>query len=80
MLRPELRLLGRGKRLGGSELETDRDQPLLSAVVEVALDAAPRLVGRSDHARARGGQLGAALRVCDRGRHELGELRQARLD
>ena len=36
------------------------DEPLLRAVVQVALDLAPRRVGRGDDAGARGAQLGGA--------------------
>ena len=40
------------------ELQGERDQPLLGAVVQVALDAAPLGVGGGDDALARGLQLG----------------------
>ena len=40
------------------ELQRERDQPLLGAVVQVALDAAPLGVGRGDDALAGGLQLG----------------------
>jgi len=39
---------GRDRRLGGAELQGQRDQPLLGPVVQVALDAAAGLVGGGD--------------------------------
>ena len=36
-----------------AQLKRQRDQPLLRAVVEIALDPAPRLVARSDDSRPR---------------------------
>ena len=54
--------------------ESERDQPLLRAVVEVAFDPATSLVrGRHDPLE-RGSKLGPGLRVRDRGRDELGEV------
>jgi hypothetical protein len=55
------------------------DEALLRAVVQVALDPAPALIGGSDDSCARGGQLGAALGIRDRSGDELCEVRQARL-
>ena len=51
------------------ELERDDrvHEPLLGAVVEVAHDAAARLVARGEHAGARRGELVAAVGVRDRG-------------
>jgi hypothetical protein len=37
----------------GTELERERDEPLLRPVMEVALDPPPRLVGACHDARAR---------------------------
>ena len=54
-------------------------EPLLRAVVQVAHDAAARLVARGEQARARGGELVAAVGVGDRGVEQLGELRHALL-
>ena len=45
--------VGRRARLGEPERDGERDQPLLGAVVEVALEHAASLVGRLDDARAR---------------------------
>ncbi len=53
-----------------------RHQPLLRAVVEVALDPAPRLVGAGDDAGPRRHQLRLRLGVGDRRRHQLGEVGQ----
>jgi hypothetical protein len=63
------------------ELERDHgvDQPLLGAVVEIADDAAAGRIGFGDEARARGGELSAAVGICDRGRHELGERAETAL-
>ncbi len=46
--------------LGHSQGERGGDQPLLGAVVQVALDAAPRLVGGGDDPRPRRLELGRA--------------------
>ena len=45
--------VGRRARLGEPERDGERDEPLLGAVVEVALEHAARLVGSFDDARAR---------------------------
>ena len=71
--------LGRDGRLRRAQLQRERDEPLLGAVVQVALDAAPRLVGGGDDARARRLQLGPALGVGDGGGDELGESAEALL-
>ena len=84
-------LLGRRRvvadpRAEEAQLHRDRDEPLLRAVVEVALEAAALGVARGDEALARGAQLreaglGLGLQVLvlerDRGggRHGLDELR-----
>jgi hypothetical protein len=44
-----------------------RYEPLLRPVVQIALDAATGLVGGGDDTGARGGELGSALGVRDRG-------------
>ena len=75
----QLGRFGRHDPLGGADLEAERDEALLDAVVQIALDPPPRLVGRRDDTRAGGGQLGATLGVRDRGGHELREAGQARL-
>src|SRR5262249_9125986 len=61
------------------EIETECDQALLRAVVQVSLDPSPRLVTRGDEARARGDEIFAGRRVRDRRRDKLGEALQARL-
>ena len=53
-------------RAGRAQLELDREQPLLGAVVQVPLQAAALPLGRRDDARARGAQL----------LHQLGVLEQ----
>jgi hypothetical protein len=57
----------RERRLGGAHLEGKGDEPLLDAVVQVSLDLSSRLVGCGDDAGARRRELGAAVRVGDRG-------------
>ena len=52
------RSVGRELRLGEAERHRDRDEPLLRAVVQVALDPPPLRLGRLDEARARSLQLG----------------------
>ncbi len=69
----ELVVVGRGHRLRARELERQRHQALLDAVVEVALEAPARLVGGGDQPGARGHQLGAGLGVRDRGFEQLRE-------
>src|SRR3954452_7871803 len=62
--------------LSESQVHRERDEPLLSAVVEVAFEAASLGEACFDDARARGGQLvvrlGAFERECDEGR-EVGQ-------
>ena len=55
--------------------ERQRHEPLLCAVVQVALDPPADLIRGGDDPRTRGDQLGPALRVRHRGRDQLGELR-----
>ena len=59
--------------LRAAQLECHRHEPLLDAVVEVALEAPARFVRRGDQPRARGHQLGSGLGVRDRGVEQLGE-------
>ena len=55
-MRPSRR--GRGRAAPEpAELERERDQPLLGAVVEVALQPLPLLLSRLDHPPARAAQL-----------------------
>ena len=54
--RRSLRVGGRA-RLGEPERDRERHEALLGAVVEIALEHAPRLVGGLDDARARGADL-----------------------
>ena len=56
--------------------QRERDEALLDPVVQVTLEASPRLVRGGDDPGARGGQLGAALSVRDGGSQQLGELGQ----
>ena len=70
----ELAELGRHGRLSRAQLERERDELLLRAVVQVALDPLPCRIGGGHDPRARSGELRSALGIRDRGRHELGEL------
>ena len=67
------------RALGQSELQRQRDEALLRAVVQVALQAAALGVAGADDARARGGQLGVGIGVGERLRHEVGEVAEALL-
>ena len=69
----------RGGRGRDPERERERDEPLLRAVVQVALDPAARLVGRLDDAHARRLELDPGVDVGDRLPDELGERAEARL-
>jgi hypothetical protein len=51
-LRAELGERGRHRRAGHAKLQHERDQPLLSAIVQVPLDPPTRLVGGGDDPRA----------------------------
>jgi hypothetical protein len=62
------------RHLRRAQLQCQRDQALLGAVVQVTLDAASGLISSSDDARPRGDQLGLGLSVGERGRDQLGEL------
>jgi hypothetical protein len=63
--------------LGQAQLEAERDQSLLGAVVQVALDPAPGVVGGGDDPGPGRGELGAAVGVRDRCADELGEAGHA---
>jgi hypothetical protein len=69
--------LGRHHALGKAELEAERDQALLGAVVQVPLDPPPGLIRGRDDSRPGGGQLGPALRIPDGGRDQLRKVRHA---
>ena len=62
-----------------AQRQRDRDEALLGSVVEVALQAPARLVGRADDADARLAQVGLRALVRDRLRREVGEAPQPRL-
>jgi len=78
-LRAEVLLLGGKVRLRRAHRQSERDEPLLRAIVQVALDPPASLVRCCDDASARCCELGLAFRVRDRGRDELGELLQSLL-
>ena len=59
-----------------AQSQHQRDEELLRAVVQVALDPSPGLVRRRHEPRAGGQQLGPVLLVGDRRRHELREACQ----
>ena len=61
-----------------AQLQPERDEPLLGAVVQIALDPPPRLIGGGDDPRPRGHQLGAGLGVRDGRGDELREARETR--
>src|SRR4051812_19459686 len=58
------------------QVETQRYETLLGAVVKITLDPPSRLVASSHDASARGHQLGATMCVRDGGFHQLGESRE----
>src|SRR3954452_9496339 len=62
-----------------TQSECQREEALLCAVVEVALDPAAGLIRCRDDARTGGYELGPALRVRDRGGDQVGELRRPSL-
>ena len=66
-------------RLDEPQLERQRDEALLGAVVEVALEAAALGVAGLDEPRPRGGELLARVGVRQRLGHQLGEVAQAPL-
>jgi hypothetical protein len=55
--------------------EGQRDEALLCAVVQIALDAPTALIGCGDYPRTRGIEFSPALRVRDRRCDQVGELR-----
>jgi hypothetical protein len=65
-------------RLGETDRQHERHQPLLGAVVEVSLDPPPRGVAGLDDATARGRELLTCLGVGDRLRDQFGEVSQPR--
>ena len=77
-LGPDLAALAEGRRR--TQPPGQRQEALLYAVMQVPLDlAAGRIRGRHDP-RAGGDELGPVLRVRDRGRDQIGELRHPLLD
>jgi hypothetical protein len=68
-LGPQALLPGRHAGLDGPDLQAQRDELLLDAVVQVPLDAAAGVVGGGHHPRPRRGQLRAAL--LEGGRHAV---------
>ena len=85
-------VLRRGQELAGgrrvllelradhAQVERDRHEPLLRAVVQVALEPPALGVAGLDDARARRGQLLVGVGVRERLRDQLGEVAQALLD
>jgi hypothetical protein len=77
--------LARGARvaveqaLDEPQLQSERDEPLLGAVVEVALEAAALLEPRLQDPQARGVELLARLGALEAERDELGEVAEAPL-
>src|SRR5512132_1719374 len=57
----------------GLHVEAERDEPLLRAVMEVALDSPPSLVAGRDDSCARGDQLRTGGRIRDSRRYQLRE-------
>src|SRR5919106_3094795 len=78
-LRPYVLEAGGNPALCGAQPKGQRDQLLLSSVVEVALDAPTGFVARGDDAGAGSGDFGAHRRVRNGGRDELGEGGESRL-
>jgi len=78
-LRAQLGRLRRHRRPGDAQPQREGDQLLLGAVVQIALDAAPGLVGGGDDARPGGGERGLGLGVGDGGGNQVGEAGQPRL-
>ena len=66
-------------RLETPEAQRQRDEPLLGAVVKVALDPSARRVRGLDDPRSRGGQLLTRIHVRERRGDELGEAADPRL-
>ena len=79
-LRAELAELGGHRCLRGAQLQAERDQPLLGAVVHVALDPPTRLI-RGGHDPGSGrSHLLAGLGVGDRGGQQLDEVGELTFD
>ena len=74
------RRVGRQLRLGEAKAESERDEPLLCAVMKVPLQPLPLGVAGLDDAGARRSQLFAGLRVRERDGDEVREFLEARLD
>ena len=78
-----LEQVGRGVGVRGqprpreAQLEHDRDEALLGAVVQVALELAPLVVAGADQARARRDEVGAGLGAGDGERGQLAERDEA---
>ena len=78
--------LPRGRRVAlelradHAQAERDRDEPLLSAVVQVALEPPALGVADLDDARPRGGELLVGVGVGQRLRDEIGEVAQPLLE
>ncbi len=66
-LRGQLAGLRRHRRLRRAHVQGQGDQPLLGAIVQVALDPAPGGIGGGHDPRPGGGQRGLCLGVGDRG-------------
>ena len=68
------------RRADQAQVERERHEPLLRAVVQVALEPPALGVAGLDDARARGGQLLVGVGVRERLRDQLGEVAQSLLD
>jgi len=77
--RAELAELGRHRGLCRAQLQRQRNQRPLGAVVQVLLDPPARLVDSGHDPRPRRSHLGPRLGIRDRGRGQLGEPGQPRL-
>ena len=71
------RRIGVDQPVGDAQRDGEPHEPLLRAVVQVALQPAPLCVAGGDDPRPRGRQLLARLRVRERLRHELRERADA---
>ena len=67
------------RALGEAQLQRERDEALLRAVVQVALQPAALGIARAHDARAGGGELVVRVGVGERLRDEVGEVAQALL-
>jgi len=63
--------------LDGSQHQSQRHQPLLCTVVQVAFETTTRIVGRRDDSGARRHQFRARIGVRDRRRNVFSEIPQA---